>query len=130
MNLQSSTTSTSLCPFQNGGGIVPPAAEPPATGFVGMSKFVIANGLIAEVKAAFRNRPHLVDDAPGFVRMEVISPLERPAEIWLITFWTDETSFRTWHHGHLYHESHRGIPKGLKLVPGETRITHFEHMSS
>lgn len=99
-------------------------------GFVGMSKFVIANGMIAEVKAAFRNRPHLVDDAPGYLRMEVISPLERPAEIWLITFWTDEASFRTWHHSHLYHESHRGIPKGLKLVPGETKITHFEHVSS
>lgn len=86
--------------------------------------------MIVEVKAAYRNRPHLVDDAPGFLRMEVISPLERPEEIWLITFWTNETSFRTWHHSHLYHDSHRGIPKGLKLMPGETKITHFEHVSS
>lgn len=101
-----------------------------ASGFVAISRFVIANGMGAEVKAAFRGRPHLVDDAPGYRRMEVISPVDTPEEIWLITFWDDEASFRAWHHSHLYHESHRGIPRGLKLVRGETRITHFEHVSS
>ncbi len=99
-------------------------------GFAALSRFVIANGMTAEVKEAFRKRPHLVDDAPGYRRMEVISPLDRPEEIWLLTFWSDEESFRTWHRSHLYHESHRGIPKGLKLVRGETRVTHFEHVSS
>lgn len=101
-----------------------------ATGFVALSTFVIANGMAAEVKAAFRARPHPVDDAPGYRRMEVISLVAKPEEIWLLTFWADEASFRTWHHSHLYHKSHRGIPKGLKLVPGETKITHFEHVSS
>ncbi len=98
--------------------------------FGALSKFVIANGMEAEVKAAFRNRPHLVDNCPGFVRMEVLSPKDRPEEIWLMTFWKDEASFRTWHHSHLYRDSHKGIPKGLKLVPGETKITHFEHICS
>lgn len=107
-----------------------PALETPALGFVALSKFVIANDLTGSVKAAFRNRPHLVDEAQGYVRMEVISPVERPEEIWLITFWTDEASFVAWHHSHLYHESHRGIPKGLKLVAGETQVRHFEHVAS
>ena len=89
-----------------------------------------ANGMAAEVKAAFRNRPHLVEGASGYVRMEVISPLELSAEIWLITFWTDEPSFHEWHHSHLYHGSHSAIPKGLKLVPGETQIRKFEHVAS
>jgi heme-degrading monooxygenase HmoA len=102
----------------------------PAPGFVALSRFVVANGMTAEVKAAFRNRPHLADSAPGYQRMEVISPVDRPEEIWLLTFWTDEASFRAWHHGHTYRESHRGIPKGLKLVPGETEIRHFEHVGS
>ncbi len=101
-----------------------------ASGFVALSKFVIANDMSASVKSAFRNRPHLVDDAPGYLRMEVLSPSERPEEIWLVTFWTDEASFRAWHHSHLYHESHRGIPKGLKLVPGETAVRTFEHVAS
>lgn len=97
--------------------------------FVAMSKFAIANGMTAEVKQAFRERPHLVDDAPGFVRMDVISPVDVPEEIWLITYWTDEPSYRTWHRGHTYHASHQGIPKGLKLVPKSTEIRFFEHVS-
>ena len=62
--------------------------------------------------------------------MEVISPLDHLEEIWLIPFWTDEDSFRAWHRSHLYRDSHKGIPKGLKLVPGETEIRHFEHVAS
>lgn len=108
----------------------PASLDAPALGFVALSKFVIANDPTGTVKAAFRNRPHLVDEAQGYVRMEVLSPVERPEEIWLITFWTDEASFVAWHHSHLYHESHRGIPKGLKLVPGETQVRRFEHVAS
>ncbi len=83
-----------------------------------------------DVKAAFRQRPHLVDAAAGFVRMDVLSPRERPEEIWLITYWTDQAGFDAWHHSHLYHDSHWGIPKGLKLVPGETRVSYFEYIAS
>ncbi len=124
------------CPFAEPIGMiravpdsVPASPQAPST-FVALSKFVVANDKVAEVKAAFRQRPHLVDGQPGFVRMEVFSPLDRPAEIWLVTYWTEETSFREWHHSHLYHESHKGIPKGLKLVPGETEIRSFEHVAS
>ena len=104
--------------------------EAPAPGFVALSKFVIANDMTDAVKASFRNRAHLVDNAAGFLQMEVMSPIERLEEIWLITFWTDAASFQTWHHSHLYRDSHVGIPKGLKLVPGETQVRCFEHVAS
>ena len=99
-------------------------------GFVALSRFVIKNDMTREVRAAFLNRPHLVDDAPGFLRMEVLSPQENSGEIWLMTFWSDEESFRTWHHSHLYRESHKGIPKGLKLVPKSVELRFFEHICS
>lgn len=98
--------------------------------FVAMSRFRIANGMADPVKAAFRSRPGLVDQAPGFQRMDVISPRESPEDIWLLTYWDDEASYRTWHRGHAYHESHAGIPKGLKLVPGSARIEFFDHVAS
>ncbi len=98
--------------------------------FVALSKFTVANGMTPQVKEAFANRPHLVDSAPGFLRMDVISPLENPDEIWLITYWTDETSYRIWHRSHEYHESHKGIPKGLKLVPKSAHICFFEYVAS
>ena len=105
---------------------VPDAPAPTAAGFVALSRFVVANGLEAEVKAAFRERPHLVDRAAGFVRMEVLCPLERPQEIWLVTHWRHADDYRAWHRGHAYRDSHRGIPKGLKLVGRETTIREFD----
>ena len=98
--------------------------------FVALSQFVIANGMMEEVKQAFRTRPHLVDGAPGFVRMEVMVPRDNPEQIWLVTYWTDEESYRVWHHGHLYRESHKGIPKGLKLVPGSAKVRLFDFVCS
>lgn len=94
--------------------------------FVALSRFTIANDMSEDVQTAFRNRLHLVDGAPGFLGMEVMSPLGNPAEIWLLTRWNDEQSYRHWHRGHDYHESHKGIPKGLKLVPGSAAIQLFE----
>lgn len=91
-----------------------------------LSRFTIANGMVAEVREAFRHRPHEVDQAAGFLRMEVMSPSDKPEEIWLMTWWRDEPSFTAWHKSHAYQASHRGMPKGLKLVPGSTEIRRFE----
>jgi heme-degrading monooxygenase HmoA len=93
---------------------------------VALSRFTIANDKAAEVRLAFGDRPHLVDEAPGFLGMEVMSPTDAPAEIWLLTRWRDEQSFRGWHRSHEYHASHEGIPKGLKLVPGSASLRLFE----
>lgn len=95
-----------------------------------MSHFAVANGMEAEVKEAFRNRPHLVDDAPGFLRMDVMSPIDTPQEIWLVTYWADEQSFRSWYRSHAFKASHEAMPKGLKLNPEFTEIRYFEHVTS
>jgi heme oxygenase (mycobilin-producing) len=100
-----------------------------AAGFVALSRFTVAH-MTDQAKQAFQQRPHRVDNATGFVRMEVLSPCDAPNEIWLITFWKDESSFRTWHRSHLYQESHRGIPKGLHLVPKSVSMRFFEHVAS
>ena len=91
-----------------------------------LSKFVIANGLADEVKAAFQKRPHSVDHHPGFVRMDVLSPQDAPNEIWLLTYWQSEAEYQQWHRSHSYRESHAGIPKGLKLVRSATQLRFFE----
>jgi heme-degrading monooxygenase HmoA len=98
--------------------------------FVALSKFVIANDMAIAVKQAFRNRPHSVESAPGFVRLDVLSPEGNLNEIWLITYWSTRNDFEEWHKSHLYRESHSGIPKGLKLVPKATSLIFFEHVSS
>jgi heme-degrading monooxygenase HmoA len=98
--------------------------------FVVLSKFVVANDLDPEVREAFRARPHAVDGAPGFVRLDVLNPAENPKEFWLMTYWQDRASFEQWHRGHSYRQSHAGIPKGLKLVPNSATLTFFDHVAS
>jgi len=93
--------------------------------FVVTSKFTVANGMAAEVRQAFLQRPHLVDGAPGFVRIEVWNAHEQRDEFFLVTYWADEGSFQHWHRNHR-HASHAGIPKGLKLVPGSAQVRFFD----
>ena len=99
--------------------------------FVALSKFTVANGatMTTAVKEAFANRPHLVDTVPGFIRLDVISPLDRPAEIWLLTYWANEESFQGWYQTHQYQAAHQGMPDGLKIVPHSTKLDFFEHIS-
>ena len=121
------------CPYHpqgDGARAAEASPSPDAPSFVALSRFIVANGMTPEVKQAFIDRPHLVDDVPGFIRMDVISPLDNSDEIWLITFWSDEESYRTWHRGHTYRESHAGIPKGLRLDPKGTSIRLFDYVSS
>jgi len=93
--------------------------------FVALSRFIIANGMVEEVHEAFRNRPHLVDRAPGFLGMQVMHPHDDTREIWLFTQWMDENCYTAWHRSHNYHASHLGIPKGLKVVPKSAEIRLF-----
>ena len=96
------------------------------TTFVAISRFAVANGMTPEVIEAFRARPHTVDAAAGFLRMEVLTPQDAPDEIWLMTWWRDEASFREWHASHAYRDSHKGIPRGLKLDPSATQLRFFD----
>jgi heme-degrading monooxygenase HmoA len=98
--------------------------------YVSISRFRVRNGMEGDVADAFRARPHLVDDAPGFLRMDVLSPAEDPAEFWLVTYWRDEESFRAWHRGHTFRESHAGIPKGLRLDAAATELRAFRYVAS
>lgn len=94
--------------------------------FVALSRFTVANGMEKAVTDAFVARPHHVDHVPGFVRMEVLNPKGKPEEFWLMTWWQNEAAFDVWHRSHAYHDSHAGIPKGLKLLPGSTEICRLE----
>jgi heme-degrading monooxygenase HmoA len=98
--------------------------------FIALSRFVVANDMVHEVKDAFVRRPHLVDSVPGFIRLEVLCAQEDPNEIWLLTYWSDEPHYRDWHRSHAYHAAHEGIPKGLKLVPRSAQIRFFDHVAS
>lgn len=99
-------------------------------GHVALSRFEVREGFEDKVAAAFQARPRLVDAVEGFLRLDVLRPTERPHEFWLLTYWTDESSFQQWHHSHLRKASHAYLPEGLRLVPGSARIDNLEHVAS
>jgi heme-degrading monooxygenase HmoA/PAS domain-containing protein len=91
-----------------------------------ISTFKVKNGLEAAVRQAFLDRPHMVDDAPGFLGMEVLVDCQVDCVFHLHTRWTDELSFKSWHSGPLHKLAHRGIPKGLKLDPAYTAVRTYD----
>ncbi len=97
--------------------------------FLAISRFKVSNDRQQDVRKAFLNRPHLVDSVTGFLDMEVYSPTDDAREFWLLTRWTDEASFLAWHNSSAHKQSHKGIPKGLKLDPKATFIRHFNKVS-
>jgi heme-degrading monooxygenase HmoA len=96
--------------------------------FVAMSQFQVKNDMEGEVAAAFLARPRLVDDAPGFLGLEVFTDHEAPSLFYLITRWSDLASFEQWHNGLAHRASHEFIPKGLKLDPKQTRLLRMTRL--
>ena len=88
-----------------------------------ISRFRVRNGLEQEVRLAFLNRPRLVETAPGFCGLEVLTDSADPSLFLLLTRWTDEESFRAWHRSDAHRHSHELIPHGLKLDPSFTSLT-------
>jgi diguanylate cyclase (GGDEF)-like protein len=88
-----------------------------------ISRFRVRNGRQDEVRRAFVNRPRLVEKAAGFRGLEVLTDAADPSVFLLLTRWTDEASFRAWHHSEAHHRSHELIPEGLKLDSSFTSLT-------
>ena len=93
-----------------------------------VSRFEAQAGLEEAVRQAFRDRPRLVDHAPGFLGMEVFTDPADPAVFCLVTRWADPASFDTWHESEAHRLSHKYMPKGLKLVPGFTQVSRLERL--
>lgn len=96
--------------------------------FTAISKFEVRNNMEEEVRQSFLDRPGFVESAEGFAGLDVLRPLDNPAEFWLITHWESREAFEYWHQHHKS-ESHQGIPKGLKLVKRSFELRHFEHVT-
>lgn len=88
-----------------------------------ISRFRVRNGLEAEVRGAFLNRPRLVEDNPGFCGLDVLVEAKDPSVFLLIARWRDEESFQIWHSSDAHHQSHQFMPRGLKLDAAFTSLT-------
>jgi heme-degrading monooxygenase HmoA len=82
---------------------------------VAMSRFRVLYDREQDVRQAFLNRPGLVDDQAGFMGLEVFQDHTDCAVFYLVTRWSDVSTFKSWHASHAHKASHEMMPKGLKL---------------
>jgi diguanylate cyclase (GGDEF)-like protein len=88
-----------------------------------ISRFRVRNGFEEEVARAFLDRPRLVEKTAGFCGLSVLRDAADASIFLLLTRWTDEDSFRTWHSSEAHHQSHAFMPAGLKLDSSFTSLT-------
>ena len=73
------------------------------------NRLQVAKGQEAEFEKRFEGRARLVENMPGFVRLEILRPIKSDYYI-VLTHWTDEASFRAWTDSAEFKEAHRNRP--------------------
>src|SRR5664279_5461624 len=95
---------------------------------IAMSRFRVKNDREQDVRQAFLDRPRFVDDQTGFLGLEVFQDQTDCAVFYLVTRWSDASSFQTWHSSHALKHSHELMPKGLKLDSEFTELRILERV--
>src|SRR5487761_2236295 len=97
---------------------------------IAMSRFRVKNQREQDVREAFLHRPGLVDDQAGFLGLEVFEDQTDRTIFYLVTRWSDASSFRAWHAGEEHKRSHEFMPKGLKLDSAFTDLRILERIDA
>lgn len=95
--------------------------------YVSLARLRVAADRADDLVAAFRQRAHLVDDADGFVNLEVWRSENDAAELIMVTRWRDRASFRTYMRSEAHDVSHGRIPPDLDRA---IKLERLEHLST
>lgn len=93
--------------------------------YVSMSRLRVAPDSAPELVAAFRDRVHLVDDAAGFLGLEVWQNDRDAGELIMVSHWTDRDSFKTYMKSDAHRFSHGRIAADLQA---EIKLQALEHL--
>jgi heme-degrading monooxygenase HmoA len=93
--------------------------------YVSLSRLNVEDGRADELVAAFRRRAHLVDDADGFVDLEVWRSDRDPAEIVMVSRWRDRDAFKAYMKSDAHRVSHDRIDPDLDAA---IKLERLEHM--
>jgi heme-degrading monooxygenase HmoA len=95
-----------------------------------ISKFTVGAAAAEPVRAAFRDRPHAVDAAPGFLRLEVLEPEDVPGQFWLTTWWERREDFDRRYRSHAFKASHDRVPRDIGSLIGTSELIHLRSSAS
>jgi heme oxygenase (mycobilin-producing) len=93
--------------------------------YVSMSRLRMAPERVEELVSAFGQRAHLVDDAPGFVDLEVWRSDRDPGEVVMVSRWRDRAAFRGYMRSGEHAASHARIDPDLDAAIQLERLEHL-----
>ncbi len=93
--------------------------------YVSMSRLRVPPNRAPELVAAFRDRAHLVEDAAGFLGLEVWQSDRDAGELIMVSHWADRDSFKTYMKSDDHRFSHGRIAPGLK---SDIKLEALEHL--
>jgi heme-degrading monooxygenase HmoA len=93
--------------------------------YVSMSRLRVAQARSDALVAAFRRRAHLVDSAPGFIRLEVWRSDRDPEEVLMVSHWRDRAAFTAYMRSPEHRISHNRIEPSLNTA---IRLERLEHL--
>ncbi len=73
------------------------------------NRIQVAKGHEREFEQRFEGRAGLVEDMPGFIRLEILRPVKSDYYV-VLTHWRDEAAFRAWTESAEFREAHRNRP--------------------
>ena len=73
------------------------------------NRLQVAKGRERDFEERFEGRARLVENMPGFVRLEILRPIKGDYYI-VLTHWEDEASFHAWTDSSEFKEAHRNRP--------------------
>ncbi len=93
--------------------------------YVSMSRLRIDPERSDELVAAFRDRAGLVDDADGFVDLQVWRSDRDPGEVLMVSRWRDRDAFKAYMKSAEHRVSHDRIDPDLKDTIKLERLDHL-----
>lgn len=93
--------------------------------YVSMSRLRVPESAAGELIAAFRTRAHLVDDADGFVDLQVWQSDRDGGEIVMVSRWRDRAAFTAYMRSADHATSHDRIDPRLQELIKLERLEHL-----
>ena len=93
--------------------------------YVSLSRLRVAEGRAPELVDAFRRRAHLVDDADGFVDLQVWQSDRDAGELVMVSRWRDRDAFKAYMKSEEHRISHARIDPDLDAAIGLERLEHL-----
>ncbi len=88
-----------------------------------MNRITVSEGREQEFEETFKNRDRAVDEAPGFVEMQVLRPSEGRTYV-VMTRWQTRAAFQDWTESQAFRVAHSKQPTGL--AEGRPQLEIYE----